>query len=154
MLRDRFFYSALFTFRAQMSARFLCFNTMQKLDTILLRFTEPKSVLSIAATIGFILTIAATARCQSSDVEKPDTLVGIALVYEKYLYYSAGDTIAAPVVRYKAEPYESICVRYPIDMVPASAVGRNVGYVTRYFRKDTGDEIAANDVLMFKIRLP
>jgi hypothetical protein len=127
---------------------------LQKLDTILLRLTSAKSVLTYAATLGFLLTIATTARCQSADIEKPDTLTGIALVYEKHLWYSLDSTITSPVARYTAEPYESICVRYPIDMVPASAVGRNVGYVTRYFRKDTGDEIAANDVLMFKIRLP
>jgi len=125
---------------------------LQKLDTILLRLTSAKSVLTYAATLGFLLTIATTARCQSADIEKPDTLTGIALVYEKYLYYTID--ISSPETRYRAAPYESICVRYPIDMVPASAVGRNVGYVTRYFRKDTGNEIAANDVLMFKIRLP
>jgi len=130
---------------------------MQKIDTILLRLTEPKSVLTIAATIGFILTIATTARCQSADVEKPDTLTGIALVYETgggVMTLDTSNNQLRLIPQGIVVPYECLCIRYPIDMVPASAVGRNVGYVTRYFRKDTGDEIAANDVLMFKIRLP
>jgi len=141
-----------------MSARFLCFKPiMQKLDTILLRLTSAKSVLTYAATLGFVLTITGIARCQSADVEKPDTLVGIALVYESGRGVITLDTATNRLKLMPqgiVAPYESICVRYPIDMVPASAVGRNVGYVTRYFRKDTGDDIAANDVLMFKIRLP
>lgn len=109
--------------------------------------------------IFFILCAFLIAQCtyaQAVEPEQPDTISGIAVILQ------AGGTMTFDSVCNKLQfttdntgilvPVRAICVRTPVDMVAASMRGDGVGYVTRFYRKETGKEIPANDVLMFKIR--
>jgi len=106
----------------------------------------------------FLLILAHSANAQllSAADPSPDTLRGIALVL------APGGTMTLDTLTNQLKmvsdpegiviPVKCICVRIPIDLVPADMRGQNVGYVTRFFRIDTGAEISGNDVLIFKIR--
>lgn len=104
----------------------------------------------------FCLFLCTLCKSQATLPEPPDTLSGVAIVLEAGGVMTFDTATRKMVFRSEPEgilvPVRCICVRTPIDMVPASARGQNVGYVTRFYRKDNGQEIPADDVLMFKIR--